>query len=75
MTSPVSVASPIQAQWPILPGNWTYADLNQFLFKPKAYVKGTKMAFPGLKRAKDRAAVIAYLRAQDDTPEALPASQ
>ena len=58
-----------------LPGNWTYADLNQFLFKPKAYVKGTKMAFPGLKRAKDRAAVIAYLRAQDDVPEALPAGQ
>lgn len=58
-----------------LPGNWTYADLNQFLYKPKAYVKGTKMAFPGLKRAKDRAAVIAYLRAQDDAPEALPAGQ
>lgn len=58
-----------------LPGNWTYAELNQFLFKPKAYVKGTKMAFPGLKRAKDRAAVIAYLRAQDETPEALPAGE
>lgn len=58
-----------------LPGNWTYADLNQFLYKPKDYVKGTKMAFPGLKRAKDRAAVIAYLRAQDDAPESLPAGQ
>ena len=58
-----------------LPGNWTYADLNQFLYKPKKFLKGTKMAFAGLKRAKDRAAVIAYLRAQDDTPEALPAGQ
>lgn len=57
------------------PGNWTYADLNQFLYKPKAYVKGTKMAFAGLKRAKDRAAVIAYLRSQDDAPEALPAAE
>jgi cytochrome c len=55
-----------------LPGNWTYADLNKFLFKPKTYVKGTKMAFAGLKRAKDRAALIAYLRAQDDAPESLP---
>lgn len=58
-----------------VPGNWTYADLNMFLYKPKDYVKGTKMAFPGLKKATDRAAVIAYLRAQDDTPEALPAGQ
>lgn len=55
-----------------LPGNWDYAALNAFLYKPKAYANGTKMAFAGLKKAADRAAIIAYLRAQDDTPEALP---
>lgn len=55
-----------------LPGNWTYADLNKFLFKPKAFAKGTKMGFAGLKKAKDRAAVIAYLRSMDDAPEPLP---
>lgn len=55
-----------------LPGNWTYAELNAFLFKPKAYAKGTKMTFAGLRKATDRAALIAYLRAQDDAPEALP---
>ena len=55
-----------------LPGNWDYATLNQFLYKPKSWLKGTKMAFVGLKRVEDRAAIIAYLRAQDDAPEALP---
>ncbi|MGZ0186627.1 MAG: c-type cytochrome [Alphaproteobacteria bacterium] len=56
-----------------LPGNWDYASLNKFLFKPKVFAKGTKMAFAGLSKASDRAAIIAYLRAQDDTPEPLPA--
>lgn len=55
-----------------LPGNWDYAALNAFLWKPKVYAKGTKMAFAGLRKASDRAALIAYLRAQDDAPEALP---
>ena len=53
-------------------GNWTYDALNQFLYKPKAYAKGTKMVFAGLKKTADRASVIAYLRAQDDSPEPLP---
>jgi cytochrome c len=53
-------------------GNWTYDALNQFLYKPRAYVKGTKMVFAGLKKTADRASVIAYLRAQDDSPEPLP---
>lgn len=55
-----------------LPGNWDYASLNSFLWKPKSFAKGTKMAFAGIRKASDRAAVIAYLRAQDDAPEALP---
>jgi cytochrome c len=53
-------------------GNWTYDALNNFLYNPKGYVKGTKMVFAGLKKTADRAAVIAYLRAQDDSPEPLP---
>lgn len=40
---------------------WTYAELNKFLWKPKAYAAGTKMNFVGLKKAEDRAAAIAYL--------------
>lgn len=42
-------------------GKWTYRDLNKFLTKPKDFVPGTKMAFAGLRKDKDRANVIAYL--------------
>jgi len=55
-----------------LAGSWSYAELNKFLFKPKAYVKGTKMSFAGLKKAKDRANMIAYLRSLSDNPKPLP---
>jgi cytochrome c len=49
-------------------GNWTYEDLNQFIYKPKAYVDGTKMGFVGLKKPADRAAIIAWLRTLSDSP-------
>lgn len=49
-------------------GNWTYADLNKFLYKPKAFVDGTKMTFMGLKKADERAEVIAWLRTLSDSP-------
>ncbi len=51
---------------------WTYAELNKFLYKPKAYAKNTKMSYAGLKKPEDRAALIAWLRAQADAPKALP---
>jgi cytochrome c len=54
------------------PGNWTYESLNAFLAKPKNYIKGTKMTFAGLGKAKDRANVIAYLRSAAATPAPLP---
>ena len=41
---------------------WNDDTLNGFLVKPKAYVKGTKMAFGGLKKEEDRLNVIAYLK-------------
>lgn len=41
---------------------WNDDTLNGFLEKPKAYVKGTKMAFGGLKKEADRLNVIAYLK-------------
>ncbi len=40
---------------------WTEAELDAFLTKPKKYLKGTKMSFPGLKKEDQRADVIAYL--------------
>jgi cytochrome c len=49
--------------------NWEFEELNKFLFKPKAYLKGTKMSFAGLKKASDRAAIIAYLTSLSDSPK------
>ena len=41
---------------------WDEATLTTYLRDPKAMVKGTKMAFPGLKKDEDIANVIAYLK-------------
>ncbi len=51
---------------------WTYAELNKFLWKPKAYASGTKMNYMGVKKPDDRAAVLAYLRTLADAPAPLP---
>ncbi len=40
---------------------WDAETLDAYLEKPKDVVKGTKMAFAGLRKEKDRADVIAYL--------------
>ena len=41
---------------------WTEDNLNAWLTKPRAFAKGTRMAFPGFRKAGQRAVVIAYLR-------------
>jgi cytochrome c len=41
---------------------WNEETLDGYLEKPKKYIKGTKMAFGGLKKEKDRKNVIAYLK-------------
>ncbi len=41
---------------------WDEATLDLYLKKPKALVKRTKMTFIGLKKDKDRADIIAYLK-------------
>lgn len=41
---------------------WDEAKLADYLKDPKAMVKGTKMAFPGLKKDDEIANVIAYLK-------------
>ena len=40
---------------------WTPEKLNAYLEAPQKLVKGTKMAFAGLKKPEDRANVIAFL--------------
>lgn len=45
---------------------WDEVELTAFLAKPKAYMKGTKMAFAGLKKANDLTAVIEFLKTAGD---------
>ena len=53
-------------------GAWGYVEMNQFLWKPKKYVPGTKMNYNGIKKPEDRAAMIAWLRTLSSSPEPLP---
>jgi cytochrome c len=41
---------------------WTEASLQAFLTKPSDYYPGTIMAFAGIPKAEDRAAVVAYIK-------------
>ena len=51
---------------------WTFEEMNGYLKKPQRYIKGTKMAFAGLRKEKDRASVILYLNQNSDSPIPLP---
>lgn len=41
---------------------WNAQTLDGYLENPKKYLKGTKMAFAGLKKEKDRQNIIAYFQ-------------
>jgi cytochrome c len=53
-------------------GEWTFAELNEWLSKPSAFAPGTKMSFAGIKDDQERADVIDYLHTLSHSPEALP---
>jgi cytochrome c len=50
---------------------WTPDLLNDWLYKPQNFAKGTKMTFAGVPKAKDRADIIAYLNSLSDSPKPL----
>ena len=52
--------------------DWSFEELNGYLIKPAKWIKGTKMAFAGLEKRKDRASVILYLNQNSDNPKPLP---
>ena len=52
--------------------DWTFEELNGFLLKPAKWIKGTKMAYAGLKKEEDRASIIKYLNQNSDSPIPLP---
>ncbi len=43
-------------------GTWTEADLDAYSTNPRAFLPGTKMTFAGIKREKDRANLVAFLK-------------
>jgi len=51
---------------------WNFEELNGFLIKPAKWIKGTKMAYAGLRKESDRASVIKYLNQNSDKPLPLP---
>ncbi len=51
---------------------WTFEKLNAFLHQPRKVIEGTKMAFAGIVKEEDRAAVIVYLNTLSDDPLPLP---
>jgi cytochrome c len=51
---------------------WSFKEMNAYLIKPQAYIKGTKMAFAGLRKEKDRASVILYMNSKSENPLPLP---
>ena len=55
-----------------LEGNWNYDAMYQFINKPKKYAPGTKMSFGGLKKQKDIASMIVFLRSNSENPLPLP---
>jgi len=56
-------------------GEWDYQSLAEFLHKPNAWLKGTKMRFVGVKSDKDLANMLAYLQSLSAAPKPFPAAQ
>ena len=51
---------------------WSFEEMNSYLIKPQSYVRGTKMAFAGLRKEKDRASVILFMNSKSSNPKTLP---
>ncbi len=56
-------------------GSWTYERLDHYLTSPAKAVPGNKMAFAGLRRAEDRANVLAFLRTLSASPVPFPKAE
>lgn len=53
-------------------GSWSLEAINAFITAPKAYINGTKMAYPGQPDAAKRADILDYLNTLSDSPAPLP---
>ncbi len=55
-------------------GSWGFQELSEFLTSPQKAVPGTRMAFAGLKKPEDRAALLVYInKTFSDKPLPIPA--
>jgi len=48
---------------------WNAETISAYLEKPKEYIPGNRMAYPGVRDSEDRQNVIAYLKTFDDEPD------
>lgn len=56
-------------------GEWDFQHLSEFLASPQKSIPGTRMAYAGLKKPEERAALIAYInKTFSDSPLPLPAA-
>jgi cytochrome c2 len=55
-----------------LGGSWDFERLSAYLENPKAYAPGNKMAFAGLRKIEDRAAVLRYLNEEGGSDQPYP---
>lgn len=53
-------------------GNWDYESLYKFLYNPKGFIPGTKMAFAGIKKPEELANIMAYINSMSDSKLAPP---
>jgi len=56
-------------------GSWTYDRLDHYLTNPAKAVPGNKMGFAGLRKAEDRANVIAFLSTLSTSPVPFPKAE
>jgi cytochrome c2 len=48
---------------------WNVETVSAYLEDPRGYIKGNRMAYPGLRKEEDVTNVIAYLKQYDDEPD------
>lgn len=49
-------------------GKWDFEKLNHWLFNPRQFAPGNRMAFAGVRKLQDRADLIAYINSMSDHP-------
>ncbi len=53
---------------------WTWEDMNAWIEAPSKAIPGNKMAFAGIRNAKERADLLVYMNKMSDKPLPLPAA-